>query len=90
MNITGAIVLYAVLWFLTLFVLLPIGQRSQQDAGEILPGTHAGAPHEPQLMRKAIWATLIAALLWGGCYWLIFGAGITREDVQSWDQILRR
>ena len=41
MNLTGGIVLYAVLWFLVLFVLLPFGQQSQADAGEVTPGTPA-------------------------------------------------
>ena len=44
MNLTGGIVLFAVLWFLTLFIVVLIGQRSQQDAGEVVPGTPAGAP----------------------------------------------
>ena len=51
MNLTGGIVLYAVLWFLTLFVLLPIGQVSQAEAGEVVPGTGFDqARHE---LRKA-------------------------------------
>ncbi|HRM75743.1 MAG TPA: DUF1467 family protein, partial [Paracoccus sp. (in: a-proteobacteria)] len=37
MNLTGGIVLYAVLWFLVLFVLLPFGQKSQADVGEVTP-----------------------------------------------------
>ena len=66
MNLTGAIVLYAVLWFVVLFVLLPLGQQSQADAGEVVPGTPPGAPHSPRLGRKMLWATVISALIWGG------------------------
>lgn len=90
MNITGAIVLYAVLWFLTMFVLLPIGQKSQADAGEVVPGTPASAPHAPAVARKAIWATIIAAVLWAFFAWLILGSGITRADVETWDRLIRR
>ena len=43
MNLTGGIVLYAVLWFLTLFVLLPIGQVSQAEAGVELGLSEAAA-----------------------------------------------
>lgn len=81
MNLTGAVVLYAVLWFLTLFVLLPIGQRSQADMGEVTPGTHAGAPHDARLPRKMKWATLIAAVLWGIIAYVILGGVITRADL---------
>lgn len=84
MNLTGGIILYAVLWFLVLFVLLPIGQKSQADVGEVTPGTPAGAPHEPQLKRKMLLATLIAAVIWAILAWIILGDIITRADVNRW------
>ena len=84
MNLTGGIVLYAVLWFLVLFVLLPIGQKSQADVGQVTPGTPAGAPHEPKLKKKMLWATLIAALIWAGIAYVILGGVITRADIESW------
>lgn len=84
MNLTGGIVLYAVLWFLVLFVLLPIGQQSQADVGKVTPGTPAGAPHEPRLKRKVVMATLISAALWGVIAWIILGGIITRADIEAW------
>ncbi|MFV0294010.1 MAG: DUF1467 family protein [Paracoccus sp. (in: a-proteobacteria)] len=89
MNLTGGIVLYAVLWFLTLFVLLPIGEVSQEEAGEVVPGTHSGAPQNPALKRKMIWASIISAVLWAGCAYVILGGILTREDVMGWDQWIR-
>ncbi len=83
MNLTGGIVLYAVLWFLVLFVLLPIGQKSQADVGHVVPGTPAGAPHEPKLKRKMIIATLIAAVIWGIIAYVILGGFITREFIEG-------
>lgn len=84
MSLTGGIVLYSVLWFLVLFVLLPIGQKSQADVGQVTPGTPAGAPHEPQLRRKMLWATLISALLWAGIAYVILADVITRADLEAW------
>ncbi|OJU13479.1 MAG: hypothetical protein BGN85_09865 [Alphaproteobacteria bacterium 64-11] len=52
---------YAVLWFLCLFCLLPIGLGSERD-----PET--GAPLNPQLGKKALWASVIAAVLWVAFY----------------------
>ena len=89
MNLTGGIVLYAVLWFLTLFVLLPIGEVSQEEAGEGVPGTPSGAPHRPRIGRKMLWATAIAAVLWAGCAYVILSGMITREDVMGWDRLIR-
>ncbi|MRX49357.1 DUF1467 family protein [Paracoccus sp. S-4012] len=90
MSLTGALILYAVLWFLALFVLLPIGHKSQEEAGEVMPGTPPGAPHDPRLGRKALWAAVIAAVLWCGAAYLIVGGVFTREDVLGWDGLIRR
>lgn len=90
MNLTGAIVLYAVLWFVVLFVLLPLGQRSQAEAGEVVPGTPPGAPHAPRLGRKMLWATVISAVIWAGAAWVILSGVIGYDDVVTWDQFLRR
>ena len=90
MNLTGGIVLYAVLWFLALFVLLPIGQKSQAEMGEVTPGTPAGAPHEPKLKKKMLWATVIAGLIWGVIAYIILGGVITRSDIEGWTQTLGR
>lgn len=81
MNLTSALVLYVVLWFLILFVILPIGQRSQADMGHVVPGTPPGAPHEPRLKKKALQATLFAAIIWAVIAWIIFADIITRADI---------
>jgi predicted secreted protein len=52
---------YAVLWFLCLFCLLPIGLGTERDP-------ESGAPLNPMLARKALIATGIAAVLWIGFY----------------------
>ncbi|MEP6831654.1 MAG: DUF1467 family protein [Rhizomicrobium sp.] len=54
---------FAVLWFLALFCMLPIG------LGEVDPET--GAPLNPNFKRKAIWATGLAVALWLGFYFAI-------------------
>lgn len=67
MTLSGAIVAYAVLWFLCLFVVLPIGVKSQEEMGEVVPGT-SGAPANPRTKLKMLWATVLAALCWGVLY----------------------
>lgn len=64
MTISAAAVLFAVIWFMTLFIALPIGLRTQGDDGRIVPGTHASSPMNLRLGRKVIWVTLITILLW--------------------------
>jgi len=55
---------FAILWFLSLFCLLPVGLGSERDPD-------SGAPLNPMLGRKALFATGIAAVLWVVFYLLI-------------------
>ncbi|RJL03940.1 DUF1467 family protein [Paracoccus aestuarii] len=89
MNLTGGIVLFASLWFLTLFVVMPIGQQSQADAGAVVPGTHAGAPSGVNWRRKLLWTTAITSLMWAVIAVIIFGGLITRADISNLDQLIR-
>ena len=80
MGITSAIVLFAVFWFMTLFVVLPIGLRTQGDEGARLVGTHASAPETTHLKRKLWWTTGIALVLWVPTCAIILSGIVTVED----------
>jgi predicted secreted protein len=60
-----AFAIYLTIWFTVLFAILPIGVRSQQEEGVVVPGTEPGAPVAPRLVIKAIATTVISALLLG-------------------------
>jgi predicted secreted protein len=64
-QISTALAIYFVLWWVTLFVTLPFGVRSQHEDGEGAPGTDPGAPVASQIGRKLIWTTLISAVVFG-------------------------
>lgn len=81
MSITSAIVLFAVFWFMTLLVVLPIRLKTQGDVGEIVPGTHAGSPADPQLKKRALITTGIASVLWVIAYVVITSGWITVRDL---------
>lgn len=81
MSITSALVLFAVIWFMTFLVVLPIRVKTQGDLGDIVPGTHAGAPEEHHLKRKAWITTGISVVLW------IIIAGIILSGIISVDDI---
>ncbi|MCW8841897.1 MAG: DUF1467 family protein [Rhodobacteraceae bacterium] len=80
MSITSALVLYAVLWFLTLLIVIPIRLKTQGDVGEIVEGTHAGAPAEHNLKIKALITSGIAAVIWIILFWIITQEIITVRD----------
>ncbi|MCJ8332960.1 MAG: DUF1467 family protein [Epibacterium sp.] len=64
MGITSGLVLYAVIWFMTFFLVLPFRVTTQGDIGEVVPGTHAGAPEHHHLRKKAWITTGLAMLIW--------------------------
>ncbi len=79
MTITAALVLFAVIWFLALFIALPIGERSQHEAGEVVPGTPASAPENPMLKKKIIWVCIATTILWALLCGVILSGVITME-----------
>ena len=87
MSIVSAIVLYAVIWFMVLFCVLPVGLKTQVDLGEIEPGTHAGAPANLNMGRKARLTTVIAAVLWVVIAGVIFSGVISVRDFDWFDRM---
>ena len=67
--------IYFVLWWVTLFVTLPFGVRSQHEEGEGSPGTDPGAPIASQMGRKLIWTTIISAIIFAVAVWA-YNAGL--------------
>ncbi|SDR32031.1 Predicted secreted protein [Rhizobiales bacterium GAS191] len=55
--------IYVVVWWITIFAVLPIGVHSQDEAGSVTPGTEPGAPTKPRLVAKALVTTVIAAII---------------------------
>lgn len=59
MDPVGALVVFVISWWLSFFCVLPIGVQGQfEDNGEVIEGTEEGAPKEPMIKKKAIWATI--------------------------------
>ncbi len=68
MTAVESVVVYVILWWTVLFAVLPWGVRPPDRA----PLGHAlGAPEHPGLWRKALWTTVVAAVIWLGVYALV-------------------
>jgi predicted secreted protein len=63
-TISTGFAIYFVLWWVTLFVTLPFGVRSQHEEGDATPGTDPGAPVASRMGRKLIWTTLLSAVIY--------------------------
>ncbi|MDG1375948.1 MAG: DUF1467 family protein [Yoonia sp.] len=64
MGITSAIVLFAVIWFMVFFVVLPLGLKTQSEMGEVVPGTHGSAPGNLDIKHKAKITSFWAIGIW--------------------------
>ncbi|MBV9136803.1 MAG: DUF1467 family protein [Hyphomicrobiales bacterium] len=62
-TILAWLAIYVVVWWFTIFAILPIGVRSQDEAGEVVPGSDPGAPALPRLALKAIITTAVSAVI---------------------------
>ena len=63
-QISTAFAIYFVLWWVTLFVTLPFGVRSQHEDGVGVPGSDPGAPILTRMRSKLIWTTIISAIIY--------------------------
>ena len=80
MTITAALVLFAVCWFMTFFVVLPLRFKSQGDDGSVVPGTPRSAPSGFVVKRKAWITTIAATVIWLLLTAIILSGVITVRD----------
>ena len=64
MDIFTGLATYFIIWWLSLFMVLPIGIRSQLEEGDVAPGSERGAPITPNLKKKLLWTTALALVFW--------------------------
>jgi predicted secreted protein len=66
--IFSTVAVYFVIWWITLFAVLPFGHRSQADDNEVVLGTVASAPTKFRPWRVVLMTTLVSALIYGGWF----------------------
>lgn len=81
MTITSAIVLFAVIWFMVLFMVLPWRLTTQGEAGKVEPGTSESAPTDPQMVFRLKIVTAISVVLWLVIAGVIVSGWIGVEDL---------
>lgn len=82
-QLSTALAIYFVLWWVTLFVTLPFGVRSQHEDGAGTPGTDPGAPIMARMGRKLIWTTLISAVVFALAEVAYYGGYLSIERLSK-------
>ena len=65
MSWATGLMVYLVIWWTVLFAVLPLGVKKVENPGR---GQEHGSPERPQLVRKAVITTIVAAVLWIGFF----------------------
>jgi predicted secreted protein len=69
MQITSVIAIYALIWVMSAFLVMPFGLRTPDDNGEgVLPGHADSAPTNFQPRKIMLRATILAAVIFGLFY----------------------
>ena len=82
MGLTGSIILFFIIWWLILFIALPIninnnGEKLKND------GNDPGAPNNPQILKKFVITTFISLILWAIMCWLLSDDGFLMYVLKS-------
>jgi predicted secreted protein len=71
MAFASALAVYFIIWWLTLFCVLPFGVRSQEESGEVVPGSEPGAPVATRIGRVVLINSGVALAVFG-VFWAVY------------------
>lgn len=83
MNPVSAFAIYFIIWWISLFAVLSLGLRTQDDAGAIAPGTTPSAPSDRHMLRVALINTIIATAIFAGFYYTYAVLGLRFDDLPN-------
>ncbi len=71
MRTSVAIASFICIWFITLFVVLPFGVKTQGEAGDVVPGTPESAPHKSNMPKLFLINTGVATAVFCAVYAIV-------------------
>jgi len=83
MSTLGLMIVFILLWFLSLFLVLPVRMETQEDANSVTPNTQPSVPANPKLLTRMAWATGVAVFLWAICF-IVVEYGVVTIDDLNW------
>ena len=81
MDLLNSIAVYVFIWWITLFVVLPFGVRTQHEDGNVVPGTPESAPANQRMVRIFLINSLLATIVFAIVYVVIAYQLITYETI---------
>jgi predicted secreted protein len=74
---------YFICWWITLFIVLPIGLRTQADENDVVQGTVRSAPANFRFWRVVLLTTVVSAVIYAGWYTLTVVYGINAMSFKA-------
>jgi predicted secreted protein len=71
MSTGSAVAVYFIIWWVTLFAVLPFGVRSQIESGVVSPGSDPGAPAVTRFARIFLINSTLAAIGFAFFYFVL-------------------
>ena len=67
MTFFSGLILFTLIWWMAFFCMLPLHIRHDRPVRGEMPG----APSEPRMQRKVVYATVLTCVLWLAAYALV-------------------
>ncbi|MEP3197689.1 MAG: DUF1467 family protein [Lentilitoribacter sp.] len=80
MGIGTYLAIYFIMWWISLFLVLPFSGKSQAEAGEVVLGTTKSAPANLNVLRVVIMNSIVTSVFFVCFYLLVEVFGITFDD----------
>ncbi|MBP0615054.1 DUF1467 family protein [Jiella mangrovi] len=81
MGIISGLAVYFIIWWTTLFVVLPLGHQSQHEAGDRALGTAESAPVNARMGFKVLVTTILASIVFAAFYVVTQVWGLGPDDL---------
>lgn len=83
MSIVTWFAYYVLFWWVCLFAVLSIGLKTQQEAGDVVPGTEPSAPAKLRIWRILALNTLVSGTLFLAWFYMTQVMGIGLAEVSE-------
>ncbi|QFT31989.1 hypothetical protein FIV00_15975 [Labrenzia sp. THAF82] len=81
MSVAFGMAVFFMLWWIILFAILPFGlHRTQEEAGEVIPGSEPSAPDKPKFFKVIVLTTIITTLVFSA-YVSLRAQGFGLDDI---------
>lgn len=81
MALFSIFAVYFIIWWLTLFAILPIGLRTQAEDNAVVPGTVESAPTRFRARRVLLLTTVVSAAIYAAWYFCSSYLGLNLDSI---------